>query len=283
MRAVDRLHARIPAAVFGGDLLETLSSTLRRHIITPDQPGPEASERTQARLTPSVRPTSSPGRRLESSAGRSTSRRASDDRPSAVARAGREPITDGKPRANRQHRGFELTPTEITAEVDDAARVRPEPGTNNPFTVPESAARDAAKPSSHPMTSSLLGRRISEYVTLAREDARRRIAESIGTGESRSEVVPSPVPSPHPRLAWSERLPEGAVDALQKFGTADARTPVPSPGGRPQAPGAVAPRGASPWRGESEDGGALDSVRDLSTQMAEILRQQALRHGIDLT
>jgi hypothetical protein len=133
------------------------------------------------------------------------------------------------------------------------------------------------------MTSSPLGRRISEYVTLARQDARRRLAESIGTGESRSEVVPSPVPSPNPRLAWPERLPEGAVDALQRFGTADARTPVPSTGGRPPAPGAASPRGSSPWRGESEDLGAPDSVRDLSSQMAEILRQQALRHGIDLT
>src|SRR5258705_12742000 len=62
-RAVDRLHARIPAAVFGGDLLETLSSTLRGHLIAPDQPASAASGRTRERVTPMLRPTASPGRR----------------------------------------------------------------------------------------------------------------------------------------------------------------------------------------------------------------------------
>jgi len=200
------------------------------------------------------------------------------------AMAARPLIPDADLDATSTPASFDPMPAETGTGVNGAPPFREERAGATDFTRPESKAERAPRPSGHPMATSLLGRRISEYLTLARADAQRRQAmERRDAAASRTDAVPPPPALPPRRFAWPEHLSEGALDTLQRFEAANARMPVQIDRARTLSPTADAPHASKPWRTDDDAAHGHDSIRDLSVQMAEVLRTQALRHGIDLT
>ncbi len=186
--------------------------------------------------------------------------------------------------ATRTRAGFDPMQVETSPGADGPPLIRAERAGHADSAWPESTAEGTRRLPVSPMAASPLGRCVSEYLALARADVQRRVATERRDGAvSRTEAVLSPPALPQHRLAWPEQLPETALDTLQKFEAAQARMPVPTDRGRTLSPHADAPLASRPARADGDPVHGHDSIRDLSVQMADVLRTQAIRHGIDLT
>jgi hypothetical protein len=284
-QSVDALRTRLPSAVFGGDLLETLSTTLRGLLSASGEQRAAASESARSRTAGRVTPASSVARRhLESAAGGAISRHSATPLPLIGALAVRPSNSEANLDEKHTRVSFDAVPAESGSGIARAVTFRPEHAGNTDFTWPDSNAERAPRSSAQPMTTSLLGRRVSEYLTLARADAKRRQAtDQRDAPASRTEAVPPPAASPRHRLAWPDHLSEAALKTLQEFDPAHARMPVPIDRDRTWLPRTDASDTSRPRRADDDTVPGHHSIRDLSMQMAEVLRRQAVRHGIDLT
>jgi hypothetical protein len=290
------VHAKLPAAVMGGDLLNILSQPVRA-LLRDAKPAEEAYEQA-TRTVPRF------GSRAEPRAPRSAllasntpgERRTGEDTAAPgwwapVRRTQASFSAPGREPASRGHRQTGLQPTEPGRAVSAAD--------DGPEGIPKRTAgpqrADVSVPG-QPRGRTILERSLEEYFRSARE---------AGTPGTLSGAAPDPSTiggaAPSPPSGRVPNLMPGAPPTPVHGATRPAlneeqvaeRLQAFLPGGLPPEAGGVHRVPAEGGRVEvdhtfdSHVAGAGERrpsmLRELSDQVTEILHQQAIQHGIDVT
>lgn len=285
-RGLNRVATRIPSAVFGGDLLATLSGHLK-DVLTPPSRSSEANaprhrgvaaDCTESAVRPSVRQGQA-----------AMSQLVEHPRWSSRAASGRVGIPAAFSTLSRNGESTLAAFDELAADILDAPITRTErheirERANKPW--PDSTPDVATNPGSQPVPS-VLGKRIREYSELTGAQSRRQPVMALPDlvpGTPRDASAPATRPS-HPRSLWPDRASKAVADTLQRFTGASFpnQNEILESAAQPtrQTAATSHPHALAPEH--DADTVNRGSLRDLSDRMADVLRTQALQHGIDLT
>jgi hypothetical protein len=281
-----RVSTQIPPAVFGGDLLSTLSDEMRNMLKVLDPDSGAAASRSRAvaaassgaSVTRSIRPVQPAISQLADHR-RWPSKPAPDRLPGRPGFAGLQ----AKPEGTRSGFG-KIGGDRDPAPTGPAGRREGTERANRRW--PE-AAPVGATPQVRPQAeSSMLVSRVREYAELTRTQAHQQVTTppaDLPTVQ-RDTTLP-PATASHHRFLWPDRASRAVAETLQRFTGASLSTPDDLGEVDAQLTRQSLTTSHPHHFGLRHGGDAADVgwLRDLSDRMADVLRTQALQHGIDLT
>jgi hypothetical protein len=283
---IKTLQARIPSNVSGGEIVELMSSRLRQllqHTETPEKNPSLLKDRSNAVL-PRIGNDNSKGKgfpnqpaSVKGEAGRFLSGGPKSGNRTAVSWT-----TDSKDESTNTG-AWPLLPPESGTEVLTKTITSEVVTERFPLGEPDSRP---ARSGSAPLQSSVFVRKLQQY-------AQSVHVEEAGEPDSRNRPVPViekkppvPVSSPEGSSAgsWYEMSGKEVAERLRAFTLGNGNLPSSSSIQEFPSGSSERVRVQNVFHIEVQGQGTGDaSFEDLSTRLADILREQAVQHGIDLT
>ncbi len=290
--AVGAVRTDLPESLLGGDILALMSTSLRRLLQGQEQPETAVGALFQGRSRFAAAPGSAVDpKRAEFSTGPieigGIEQRFSSLKPAPRNSA---PFLTPAARADREARVDPFLPPEVYGTARAEMQTGAVPARNLSPGIPAAEDMYGAARGKRRAASSVLVERLREYWCLCQEEqmsaraSREAIAMVAGQGRGAVTSPPPPPALPPPR-SWPEIAAWQAARKLYALASGGSRF---GPAGRVQQkiksdlPEKVEIQNIFnvEVKGEKDLSG---SIADLSEKIADILREQAIEHGIDIT
>lgn len=287
LAAPETLQSSIPSGLLGGELLALLSNRLQKALLFAAEGSPQTSPQPGthiADLPPEAAP-SAAGERRTFLPLAPTAAAAFTQVPGASQSAGspKEPLAQpGATRARKR-------PWETA--IQSSARPGPDPGPAHP--APEHRNRPILAPQPQPRAAGRLrsetplARQLRRYWQRSEPETTSPLPADLPGAEARRQSGsswPHPALNPAPARTWPDLVGQATarkVNELQRhaYGAGEQSQQAVHAG----APENVEIRNVFNIALPGSDDGYLQASTQLAESIADILREQALQHGIDLT